>query len=166
MKKPWKTTILDDYIVLEDDVQRIVVSGIDDLDTTIKELIHGSSMTVAELERVLQQNLDGIDHIEWHELARKRMWAEQADNSEIIYPANVSPPAMAEKLLVFFLDKKSREAMLGDLEEEYQTIIVPRLGDKVASLWYWYQVFRSIGPTILAAVLRLASWATRLGGGG
>ncbi len=57
-----------------------------------------------------------------------------------------SPPAAARYLLRLFLRRDEREFILGDLEEEYRTDVLPRLGPRAARRWYWSQVLRSLRP--------------------
>ncbi len=55
-----------------------------------------------------------------------------------------APPKRAEMLLHFGLPKRDRECMIGDLEEEYRTVILPKYGPRVAARWYWWQAVRSV----------------------
>ncbi len=55
-----------------------------------------------------------------------------------------TPPNRAEMLLLFGLPKRDREYMIGDLEEEYRTVILPKYGPRVAARWYWWQAVRSV----------------------
>lgn len=61
----------------------------------------------------------------------------------------------AAKFLLLLIPKKNREGLLGDLEEEYHTIVLPEYGLWAARRWYWWQVCISIGPLIWAKVKRL-----------
>lgn len=53
-------------------------------------------------------------------------------------------PQFAENTLIFLLPRDRREEIMGDLEEDYLTNIVPKLGEKLARRWYWFQAFRTI----------------------
>lgn len=55
-----------------------------------------------------------------------------------------SPPDLAEKGLVFFLPRDRREDVIGCLEEDYVINIVPKLGKRMARIWYWWQTIRTI----------------------
>ncbi len=55
-----------------------------------------------------------------------------------------TPPNRAEMLLHFALPKRDRECMIGDLEEEYRRVILPKYGARVAARWYWWQAVRSV----------------------
>ena len=66
-----------------------------------------------------------------------------ASKSQIVSNRN-DPPKRAEMLLHFCLPKRDRECMIGDLEEEYRTVILPKYGARVAARWYWWQAVRSV----------------------
>ena len=69
------------------------------------------------------------------------------------------PPQIGEKLLYLFLDKKSRESLPGDLQEEFETTIVPKFGVRYARFWYWWQVLRSIGPLLCKQIRKFLTFA-------
>ncbi len=66
-------------------------------------------------------------------------------------------PPRAAKLLLLLLPTKNREHLLGDLEEEFRTILVPEYGLRKAQLWYWWHVFISMAPLVWAAVKRIVA---------
>ena len=68
----------------------------------------------------------------------------------------IAPPRFARWLLRRALDGPARSAILGDLDEEFSRFIVPRLGPRAASRWYWRQAIASI-----AACLRNGAVANR-----
>jgi hypothetical protein len=68
------------------------------------------------------------------------------------------PPRAGEFLLYFFLPRKDRRTIPGDLCEEYFTIMVPKFGERVARIWYWKQVLSSIWPVLSG---RLWWWIER-----
>lgn len=84
-------------------------------------------------------------------------------------PEPVPPPRKAELVLRFLLPKDARESLLGDLEEEFRTIMVPKYGLRTAKVWYWKQVAASVWP-VFRSVLgkwiavawfgKLAAWLT------
>jgi hypothetical protein len=45
---------------------------------------------------------------------------------------------------------------MGDLEEEFRTVVLPEYGARFARRWYWWQVFCSILPIARASVVRVA----------
>ena len=53
--------------------------------------------------------------------------------------ANMSctPPSWANFLLFCFLNKKDRQSIIGDLQEEYETEVLPQFGPRQAWFWYW-----------------------------
>ena len=70
-----------------------------------------------------------------------------------------NPPALAQGLLELLLRVDAREAVCGDLLEEYREARVPALGERRASLWYWQQVLgiwlRSYWPFVVPLVALL-----------
>jgi hypothetical protein len=57
-----------------------------------------------------------------------------------------------------------RENLIGDLEEEFRTILVPQYGLRWARFWYRWQVIAVIGPLLweqskrIAGVVLLLKW--------
>jgi hypothetical protein len=70
-----------------------------------------------------------------------------------LFPAS-RPPAGAQYLLLL-LPRKYREGLLGDLEEEYRTVVLPRHGRIMAQLYYWVQVVELFVPILLRFLGRL-----------
>ena len=64
-------------------------------------------------------------------------------------------PKFGEYLLYFFLSKKNRDSLLGDLVEEFEEV-QKKFGRKPAVIWYYKQVVGSIGPVVWMAVKKLA----------
>src|SRR5262249_12728136 len=58
--------------------------------------------------------------------------------------------------LLLLIPKKDRENLVGDLEEEFLTILLPRYGARRARIWYWEQVILSLGPILWVQFKRLA----------
>ena len=56
------------------------------------------------------------------------------------------PPPVAAWLLEAALAASERDAVIGDLREEYCRYIVPSRGAAAARRWYWWQVARSVAP--------------------
>ena len=67
----------------------------------------------------------------------------------------LSPPAGAQFLLLL-LPKKYREGLLGDLEEEYRTVVLPRYGALWAKVYYWVQVLSSFLPILWRLLEQIA----------
>jgi hypothetical protein len=72
-----------------------------------------------------------------------------------VHPGNVatSPPAVA-KFILLLIPERHREPLIGDLEEQYITTLLPEYGAKKARIWYWWQVVTSIGPLLWAPIER------------
>jgi hypothetical protein len=65
------------------------------------------------------------------------------------------PPAGAEYFLLL-LPRKYRESLLGDLEEEYRSMVLPRYGPFWAKVYYWVQVFSSFLPILWRLLEQIA----------
>lgn len=63
-------------------------------------------------------------------------------------------PIWAEYLLYLLLPKADRDAVAGDLIEEFRVTIVPKFGARAARFWFVKQVFASIWPLLKQRVLR------------
>lgn len=57
------------------------------------------------------------------------------------------PPRLAGWLLRTILVDQDRDYIIGDLAEQYRETVLPRSGWLLAQLWYWRQVWQSIGPS-------------------
>ena len=58
------------------------------------------------------------------------------------------PPPLAEFILLL-IPMRDREHLIGDLEEEFRVIVLPKHGLFKANLYYWWQVIISLFPYIL-----------------
>ena len=58
--------------------------------------------------------------------------------------------------LLLLIPKKDRDNLVGDLEEEFFTRMLPRYGPKSARRWYWEQVIVSLGPILWTQVKHVA----------
>ena len=61
--------------------------------------------------------------------------------------SNEPPPRLVAWLLSRMLPETERDAILGDLEEEFRTRIVPERGPSAARRWYRVQAFRTLRMT-------------------
>jgi len=70
------------------------------------------------------------------------------------FASNSEPPSSA-KFILLLIPRNYREHLVGDLEEEYTTIVVPEYGLRKARLWYWVQVLCSLLPLLWAQIRRM-----------
>jgi hypothetical protein len=59
-----------------------------------------------------------------------------------------SSPRRAQYLLLL-IPKKDREHLIGDLEEEFRTLVLPQYGRRRANFYYWWHACAAIAPYIL-----------------
>jgi hypothetical protein len=62
-------------------------------------------------------------------------------------------------LLFLLIPKRNREHLIGDLDEEYRTVLLPEYGRFWAGLWYWGQTFWAIGPYLFRGLKTALGWA-------
>jgi hypothetical protein len=89
------------------------------------------------------------------------------------------PPALAERIVRASLAPVDRQAVMGDLQEEF-AVLEARGGRAAASRWYWFQTAASLGPNLArrlqhawrsqradggSADARRRQWMRRLGAG-
>jgi len=68
-------------------------------------------------------------------------------------PSAPAPPHGAQ-LLLLLISTKNREHLLGDMEEEYTTIVLPEYGRSRAWFWYWWQAAISVASHLWAQLWR------------
>jgi hypothetical protein len=73
--------------------------------------------------------------------------------------SSVTPPRSAEFLLLCLLPRKNREYMMGCLEEEFQTLLLPKYGRFYANVYYWWQVLQSLASIAWELLKKKASFA-------
>lgn len=104
-------------------------------------------------ERIFIEQPDGNEIcLSYNEIAGVRIYRPIYRNSNSHMGASaaqhveceINPPNRAEMLLHFGLPKRDREYMIGDLEEEFRDVILPKYGPRVAARWYWWQAVRSV----------------------
>jgi hypothetical protein len=76
-----------------------------------------------------------------HEFSALALKSHGRHTSEFV--RRQGPPGSA-KFLLLLMPKKDRGSLLGDLEEEYRTYVLPEYGPAKARWWYWWQVIASI----------------------
>ncbi len=68
----------------------------------------------------------------------------------------ISPPRLAQFVLLL-VPPGRREHVIGDLEEEFKTILIPRYGTRIAKLYYrWHVALEVIRAA--AAILKDMAW--------
>lgn len=127
---------------------------------------------------VFQWNVDWAGPSQWREqekreILRRLMEQNFLESVRSGRPEKTEePPLSAQKLLLFALSQDKRENLIGDLQEEFQTEILPKFGPRAARLWYWSQVVRSLSPIFLASLkkvvrlgvlLRISDWISKIG---
>ena len=65
------------------------------------------------------------------------------------------PPKLAE-LLLLLLPIRQREHLLGDLEEEFRTIILPRHGRRLACFLFYWQVIIEMARAVITGLSGVA----------
>ncbi len=73
---------------------------------------------------------------------------------------NTAPPLAGCYLLDLLLPRRHRESLIGDIEQDYRTSILPRYGRTAASIWFWKQVITEIVPGLYLRLV--ASFIKRL----
>jgi hypothetical protein len=71
-------------------------------------------------------------------------------------------PPRFPKFLLLLIPKKNREYVIGDLEEEFHTILVPEYGYRIARCWYWAQVLAAFVPMLWDQLKRASGLAVVL----
>jgi hypothetical protein len=115
--------------------------------------IAGRYLTLEELDR-FEEELKRLNQISNHARVIKAAATATAGESVLHFkhePINVTPPKPAEYLLYLFLSKDNREAILGDLEEEFHEVEA-KFGMNKARIYYWVQVIKSIYPLLITTI--------------
>jgi len=73
-----------------------------------------------------------------------------------LLPQEPTKPPSAAKFMLLLVPRRDREHLVGDLEEEYRTIVLPEYGARAAKFWYWCQVLSSIAPLLWSQSKRIA----------
>lgn len=102
-----------------------------------------------EIEEIIKERERSLRVIKRHTLRIKKSLRQEAKESQ-----STAPPQYAKYLIYLFISKRNREALLGDLEEEFHEA-VKIFGPRKAQFLYWTHVFRSLLPLILGAAENL-----------
>jgi hypothetical protein len=86
------------------------------------------------------------------------MAAEIRPRVEVETETSIEPPKAA-KFILLLIPKRYREGLVGDLDEEFSTIVLPKCGQRKACFWYWWQVGAILVPILWAQLKRLAGLA-------
>jgi hypothetical protein len=73
------------------------------------------------------------------------------ETTKALPPSN-TPPKTAEYLLYLIVPRKNRDALLGDLQEDFNEVQA-KFGLKHAKIHYWVQTLRSIPPLLTASLI-------------
>jgi hypothetical protein len=90
----------------------------------------------------------------------------------LLRPVPGGPPSGACFLLNLLLAKADRDAIPGDLEEEFTNSILPKYGARRARFWFWTQTVRTIATrnpicrwSLVGGLVRIGEWIFRQIGG-
>ena len=64
--------------------------------------------------------------------------------------------------MLAILGSETRDEVIGDLIEEFLTIVLPKYGEKNARWWFWMQAIRSVAPLLCMTASRLLRWAVSI----
>lgn len=86
---------------------------------------------------------------------RSATWdaSEIDERPERVLSTDAEVPALAQYILLL-IPQKHRDPLLGDLREEFETILLPTYGLRGARLWYWWHTIISISPFALRMLKR------------
>jgi hypothetical protein len=63
-----------------------------------------------------------------------------------------APPPRAAKFLLLLLPPRNRDCIIGDLEEEYRTVLLREYGEQLARFYYWWHVILACVSSILGVI--------------
>lgn len=67
------------------------------------------------------------------------------------------PPKLGEKALLLLLPRRSGQALVGDLREEWTSFVLPQYGLRFARRWFWVQAIRSLASLFMRGAGKLLS---------
>jgi hypothetical protein len=87
--------------------------------------------------------------------------------AEVVRADRSAPPTEARFLLDLLLPKADRQAIAGDREEEFRTMLA-KYGPRRARLWFWGETVRTIATRnpvcrwiLVSGLTRLVAWIFR-----
>lgn len=88
---------------------------------------------------------------------------QQPKEATVTADLKATPPKRAEYLAYLFLPRTNRENLLGDLTEEYPSIVA-KFGKRGAQVYFYKQVVWSIWPLVKNSVIKwgLFGWVVEL----
>lgn len=116
--------------------------------------IEGSSVeTIEELRQLLEYEYGGTVAATLRSSTIELFTMQRA---KVYLPTNDQPPELGQYLL-WYLPRKDREAIEGDLEEEFREVH-DRFGRRKAVAWYYFQVGASFWPYAVRTGQKLLKW--------
>jgi hypothetical protein len=102
------------------------------------------------LDRVMEVDVLGIATAP----SVARVGESKASGSIAVGEVSSRPPATPAFLLALVLPRHNCGAELGDLDEVFHEVIVPRFGARRAAVWYWTQCGRAIWAIVKVRAAR------------
>jgi hypothetical protein len=118
----------------------------------------GSESIKVTIERRIEHRLIEIRH----EIRQLRQQIRQQMFDEADSDADDTVPELGQKLLPFLLPRKLRDAVAGDLAQDFQSYVA-KFGRTYAVRWYWWELgwlcVSRLSPTAIAGAI--AFWLRR-----
>lgn len=115
-----------------------------------------ATRTAPESLKRKQEEIEAIEdaHRRLHDLSIAHLW-KPVGLLGLGSPRPDGPPRGA-KFLLLLVPKNHREVALGDLEEEYRTVLLPEYGAHWARFYYWWHALISLGFFVLGSLQKLS----------
>lgn len=122
-----------------------------------------------EIEKLLyeQREIAGIIvYINSRNERARSLFSEDGKNKNSkTSPSTQKSLTLAQFLLCMVAGRDEIAPMLGDLDEIYFKEVLPRVGERKANLWYWWQTLRAIWAFLGVKLKRwLCAWIDRVFG--
>lgn len=153
-------------------VNRLTDNELEEIATTLRYMMNviGKSigdMNVSDLENFSERIKRTDLSVEtWGEIYERALAGSFNVNNVVV--VSKSPPPEALYLLDLFLSKSDRQAIPGDLEEEFITQILPKYGPRRARWWFWAETVKTITArnritrcVLVGSLVRLGEWIFR-----